>query len=50
MPTELDIAVRTNRGKVYVRFEGPDVQVEYPMEPDEAREVGEAIVAAADAA
>lgn len=50
MAAELDIAVRTRRGKVYVNFEGPDVEVEYPMDPDEARQVGEALVEAADAA
>jgi hypothetical protein len=50
MAAELDIAVSTRRGKVFVRFEGPDVSVEYPMQPAEAREVGEGLVAAADAA
>lgn len=50
MTTDVDIAIRTRRGTVHVTFEGPDVQVEYPMAPDEAREVGEALVEAADAA
>lgn len=50
MPAELDIAIRTRRGKVYVSFEGPDVSVEYPMQPEEARQVGEGLLEAADAA
>lgn len=50
MAAKLDISIRTSRGKVYVKFEGPDVQVEYPMEKGEAKEVGEALIEAADAA
>lgn len=50
MAAELDISIRTSRGKVYVKFEGPDVQVEYPMEAREAKEVGEALVEAAEVA
>lgn len=50
MAVELDISVRARNGKVYVKFDGPDVTVEYPMSPAEAREVGEGIVEAADAA
>jgi hypothetical protein len=50
MPAELDIAIRTRRGKVFVSFEGPDVSVEYPMQPEEARQVGEGLVEAADSA
>jgi hypothetical protein len=50
MPAELDIAIRTRRGKVFVSFEGPDVSVEYPMESEEARQVGEGLIEAADSA
>lgn len=50
MPAELDIEIRARNGKVYVKFTGPDVGVEYPMSPGEARQVGEGLIEAADAA
>lgn len=50
MPTELDIEIRARDGTVSVTFTGPDVGVEYPMSPDEARQVGEGLIEAADEA
>jgi len=50
MAAHLDISIRARNGTVYVTFEGPDVTVEYPMDPGEAREVGAGLVEAADAA